>query len=251
MTKTFFNISQQECLRYYGELLENSERHFKAAEQLAATGEYGIAVSLKILGSEELVKAMIIYLDGSGLRIRQVDGVKKLFKDHKIRHFFASLFVMMVTVIRPMFEMLTRFRELLHNPEARVTMNQLERALFDDDIEKATQIAADWEESNGRSLAERVGEQVDFWSDADEYKMKGFYVDYTQTLVSPKHLTEEDYRIAKEATNFFKLECMRIINYLNQLQEGEKGKFVKALNKDNRLYDLIKQMIEGFKANPF
>lgn len=244
MAKNFINISRQECLQCYSELLVNSERHFKAAEQLADTEEYGIAISLRVLGSEELVKALIIYLDGSGLRIRQVNGVKKFFTDHKTRHFISSIFMIMTSIIKPMFEMIERLKELLHVPEARTNMNEFENALLSSDKEKANQISKDWGETKGKAIADRMSEQLDFWVAADEYKMKGFYVDYRDTLISPGQLTKAEYKFALDTTDFFKQECLRLINYVKNLSNNDREQLIKTINNNKPIYDTINQMID-------
>lgn len=63
MPKSFLEISKQECLNNYQKLIDNSVRHFKVAEIIFNNEEYGIAISHLILGTEELVKAFILYLE--------------------------------------------------------------------------------------------------------------------------------------------------------------------------------------------
>ena len=247
MTKNFLNISRQECLQSYNELLDNSDRHFRVAEQLAATSEFGIAISHRVLGSEELVKAMIIYFDGSGLNIRQVAGVKKFFRDYKTRHFTSAIFMIMTTIIRPMYGMIGRFKELLHIPEKRINMTEFEKAVLSNDKPKAEQITKDWGETEGKEKAERMGEQFDFWIEADEYKMKGFYVDYDNTLISPGQITEAEYKLAWDTTDFFRQECLRLINYVKYLSDNDRNEFAKTINNNKEFYNIIKQMIENAK----
>ena len=91
MSQNFLNISPEKCLNSYTELLENSDRHFYIATLIADKDEFGMAISHLILGSEELVKAIIIYLDGFGLNIRTIKGVNVLFNHHKPRHYISSM----------------------------------------------------------------------------------------------------------------------------------------------------------------
>lgn len=77
MNENFLNISQLACQKSHMTILENSDRHFIVAEKIYEMKDfYGIAISHLILSTEELVKALIIYLEGEGLHLRSIKGIK-------------------------------------------------------------------------------------------------------------------------------------------------------------------------------
>jgi AbiV family abortive infection protein len=72
---------------------------FKNAKQLRndafliAKGNksYSSATSLLILSSEETIKAILVLLHSEGFQVYRIEGAKKFFADHKIRHQLAQL----------------------------------------------------------------------------------------------------------------------------------------------------------------
>ncbi len=71
--KTFFNIDRKECGLAYLETIRNANKHIEIAESLQTSREYGVAISHLIIGSEEVVKALILYMDSVGFNFRQVN----------------------------------------------------------------------------------------------------------------------------------------------------------------------------------
>jgi hypothetical protein len=102
MARNFFDMPKDKCLNSFPELIENSDRHFKVAGLLSSENEYGIAISHLILGTEELVKGLIIFLDGEGLQIRKVKGIKIFFYRDPVRHFFAEFFTFFSITLKPL-----------------------------------------------------------------------------------------------------------------------------------------------------
>lgn len=241
--KKFLNLSRQECLDIYQELINNSDRHFKVAEKIADIKEFGIAISHLVLGTEELVKALIIYLDYEGLEIRKVKGVKKFFYDHQIRHFFSGIFFLLTSVIKPMMQLVNRFKELIHNSQARTSMTEFETAVLSNDKSKAEKITKEWGDKNAKEYTDKFSLYFDFWTDAEIHKQRGFYVDYDDQLFSPSQLNEKKYLQAYEITNSFRQECKELIEYVRSLQDRDKKMFAKTINTNKEFYKMIEDSI--------
>lgn len=245
MAKKFLNLSRKECLNCYQELINNSDRHFKAGEILSDKKEYGIAISHLILGTEELTKGLIIYLDGEGLQIRKVKGVIKFFSNHEIRHLFAGFFMLMNSIVKPFMKSVKTLHQLIHNPEAITGEHEFESAILSKNKTKVEQIAKEW--------GERIGKKMDihysFWEKAEINKQRGFYVDYDEKLLSPNELNEKDYLFAEEVTKYFKQECIDIIEYVRALKEIEKEIFVNIINSKKDIYKTLQDFISNQEKN--
>lgn len=239
MPKDFVTISRQECLSVYKELINSQERHFKSAETLASIEEYGQAVSHLILGSEELVKALIIYFDGLGLRIRSIKGVKKFFRDHRTRHFTAGIFLFLSRTIKPMMQFIERFKVLIYEPAMRTNMTEFETAIMTKDKAKAEEMTKEWAEDFGKKMLV----QMDFWEQADDLKQQGFYVDYQEKLMTSKILVRTDYDNAYFSTSSFCNDCKSLITYFENATPQDKNSFVQAINKDKKMYDILESFL--------
>lgn len=248
MAKDFVTISKKECLEVYKELITSQERHFKSAEALANIEEYGQAISHLILGSEELVKGLILYLDGIGLRIRSIKGVKKFFRDHRTRHFTAGVFMFLSQTIKPLMTMVERFRVLLHQPTERENMTALEKTVITNDKEAAEKITKEWTENEGKLMFEKMMIQMDFWQEADDLKQLGLYVDYNEKLLLPRQLTKVDYENAYFSTSIFCDECKSLIKYFESTTEDDRTAFALSVNK-YKMYNVLESFLNPTKSN--
>ena len=236
MARNFLDISRQECLNSYIEIVDNSDRHFNVAELISQKEEYGIAISHLILGTEELVKALIIFLDGEGLQIREVKGVRHFFYRHTIRHSFADIFLIISTVLNLVMPILKRLKDLIHNENMRESMTEFEAAILTNYKDKLDEISNDWIDKNIKQYVDRLELINEFWTNAEIYKQRGFYVDFNEQLVTPKHMSKDDYIQAFEITNSFCVNCKNIMTFLRLLPNRDKKFIVKFINDDKRLY---------------
>jgi AbiV family abortive infection protein len=63
----------------------------------AERGEHGSSVFMAITSVEELVKALIILMDGRGFALRNVVGIGVIFRNHQIRYLLSyAMFVINV-----------------------------------------------------------------------------------------------------------------------------------------------------------
>ena len=89
--KTFFNIDRKECRLASKETILNANKHIEVADKLQISSEYGLAISHLIIGSEEIVKALILHMDSVGFNFRQVKGLQSIFDNHKLRYFISFI----------------------------------------------------------------------------------------------------------------------------------------------------------------
>jgi AbiV family abortive infection protein len=242
---SFLEISQKECLEVYKDIINNSEMHFAAGQQLAKTKMYGVAVSHLVLGSEELVKAIILYLDGNGLKIRAVKGVSKFFRDHKLRHVVSASYSLIAYVWRPFMEAIEWYKDLIHNPERQKNPSELEQAALSGNQKKLESFFKEWVRSEkGRLFFRTLKNSVTFWGEADESKMRGFYVDYDNSLLLPKHVTLRDYNKALKVTMYFKEEVLNGISYFERQPLDDRKAMIKFLHKSGQFYYLVKMVTD-------
>lgn len=245
MNDNFLNISQLDCQKTYMTILENSDRHFMVAEKISKIDSYGIAISHLILSTEELVKALIIYLDGEGLHLRSIKGIKKFFYHHEIRHFFSNMFVVMSLILRSVMYFAKRINTLTHNPELISSATELETAIINGNESQLDKIVKSLTENKIKHKAELIGIYSDFWDIADQTKQRGLYVDYDKKLYSPNDFSEKDYIFAKEVINSFRRECKKFLNKVKNTPKDERVEIIKFINKDKTLYDTFESMIQN------
>lgn len=87
MTNSFFDIPRDKLITIFPEIIRSSEEHYKSAVDIANTGKPGTAISLLLISSEEMVKALIVVLDARGFQFRTTKGMDVFFKNHEIRFF--------------------------------------------------------------------------------------------------------------------------------------------------------------------
>src|SRR4051812_38270732 len=94
-SKTFLTIPKKECLEVYKTILKNSDNKWESGKKLADIGDFGGATSFALISVEELIKALIVFLDGKGFEFRSLKGIDTFFKNHKIRYIIAyAMFAM-------------------------------------------------------------------------------------------------------------------------------------------------------------
>jgi len=236
MTKTFINLSSEECAEVYPSIIKNSDDHFNIAHILQENLHYGSAVSHLVLGSEELVKALIMFFDGIGLKLRQTDGVSRFFRNHKSRHYLSTIIqIISVFVITPVMEIATTYKSITLSKKNISKMNDFERALFGVDEKESELLISRW----AKKLAESSKPLIDFWDEADYFKQQGFYVDYENRLIAPTQIKKADYIIALKATSRFREDCKKLINYFVNLTLKEKNAFISFANSNERFKKTI------------
>lgn len=230
--RTFLNISAAECKKAYIALLDNAQEHLSSAKLLAEKKKYGHAVTLIVLSTEEMVKAVILYFDSYEMGIRKVKGAKRFFSEHKIRHFFALMFQIMTSAIRPLLAVFNKLKEELHNPEVEIELTgEIENAIFEKDQEKI------------KKAYSYLNDVMDWWEEADKHKQKGLYVDYKNGLITPREFVKGDYDKALFVAEMFHTDSVLMINHFEKQPEEEKIQVVK--DSREKIADVFAQIINA------
>jgi AbiV family abortive infection protein len=250
MSRSFADLTQEECATVYPELLDNSDRHYKVARLLTENGnqEYGVAVSHLVLSSEELVKAMVIYVDSMGFNMRKVKGMDELFFKHEPRHFVSSIFAVYYQIFYPILSNSPSIKKIFHllkidwNDDKYkyiLNLNETEKLaevikIINEaypDIEDADKKKESFDIKLGKDIKSIEDEMVSyrFWLMADTYKIRGFYVDYKDYLLTPKLIDEEEYKMALSSTDYLKEKCLSIISLVDNLPVTGRTVLVRIL----------------------
>lgn len=193
--KTFITMSKKDCLTYYKDVLQTSESNWKSGIILARENQFGNAMSMAIISSEELVKAIIILLDGKGFEFRRVQGMDALFANHQIRYViqYAMLVINIFTE-----EFKTYFLKFREDPAKGMAFFNGIKA---NDINFVSQL-----EKYGLETLDRLTAEFEWFSKVDIYRQQGFYSDYEDQLQTPINIDAETYQQA-----FSRLEKVRAV----------------------------------------
>jgi len=227
MSQTFMNISTETCRQVYPEILANAARHRRCAEILSTQQEYSNAIAHLILGTEELLKGLVVLLESHGMRLRETEGFKKIFSDHKSRHYVLRDLIPIWLVIKKIFEEFedptakTRLK-----PGAPGWLKILVGAL------------------NVAQEGMQGYMQYKFWKDADDLKQKAFYVDFEDEISTPASATAEFYNTVNLHVEKVTKEVMKFIEEMENATPEESKEFMqRAMDDDFR--ELLSKTISG------
>ena len=100
--RKFQNLSPHECLAAYTTVMKNANRHFKVSQTLQSVNEFPNAIAHLILSTEELIKAMVLFLDRYGFNLRKEKMISRIFHDHDARHFILRDIFSVYLIIKPL-----------------------------------------------------------------------------------------------------------------------------------------------------
>lgn len=196
-TRTFLNLSPNECGLAHYPVRKNAERHFRVAKILSNHKEYPNAIAHLILGTEEFIKATVLLMESKGFTMSKMKKYKSLFYNHSARH----------TIIRDFYSMWMVMSNLFDTKPRKKNENKV---LYWLNIIK--------------DVAGDVIESVDnheWWKTADTRKQNCFYVDYANGLLVPSSFTELQYLEAKKHVERFIYDMRVIIAVLIKANEEQ------------------------------
>lgn len=214
----FMTLSQDECRVVYKLILQNAKSKFEEAELLANNGRYNTASSLLIISNEESLKAMILFFDSIGFRIRSISGMKSLFNNHKLRYLLAMVISILSIFMKEVFAFILKTVQNPGNLKFLISRS--------DDFES---MAKDF---LTKKLVE-VRNEILFFSKVDKARQQGFYSDYKNGLIV---VTELEYiELNTKITALNSMISMAIDTYQDVIDGNDK------IMKDH-LIDLKKQL---------
>ncbi|MBK0403069.1 AbiV family abortive infection protein [Adhaeribacter sp. BT258] len=218
VTFKFENLQGEDCVSAYKALKANSKVLFETADNAAAKGNYGVARSLLILGSEEFIKGAILYLNSIGILLFKINDIRKALNNHKERHEVAMLI--------QLFKLADTFIQVQeYKPTSSSRFKWLNKALS---ILGQAKIVLD-------GLGETRSD-LDWWDSANEFKNAGLYVDYKEQLLLPKIISESDYSLAKIKVKDFTKRFSLFHIFLDRAPIKERKALIKDLNDGINLY---------------
>ncbi len=170
--ESFLQINNSECEAIYIAVLENGRALLKTAQDCAEAGNYGLAVTLSILGVEESIKGLLLFVKSQGVNVHTIRELKQAITgDHQTRHETVAL-LELIKFMRSAVNVISNpkdsIRKFLKNPVA------IENLL-------------------SGNLTSQTFNNVEWWSEANEKKNNGFYARYENGLRLPSDTTEDEY----------------------------------------------------------
>jgi AbiV family abortive infection protein len=218
MEANFMNIKQADCLRVSAEVLKHSDEKFEEAEMLAKAGRYGTATSLLIISNEELLKSLILFLDGHGFRFRSVKGMKSIFQNHKLRY----LLSMVLSMSSILMEDLLKYLMAAYNNPSLIRKWQFGSDEFNN-----------WA---GRYLMRKTiqaREEILFFAKFDKTRQKGLYSDYSGGILeTTEHEYSAFYNKVSRIRSLFK-DVAKMFYDGDQEIKTSVQETKESLNKDN------------------
>lgn len=194
----FMRLSAAECAQFYPAVRANAQRHNRAADTLQKTGDYGNAIAHRILGSEEMVKALILFLEGKGMDLRSLEAIKPLFKFHVPRH----------KVFKTLFSALHALHTM--SSASQLSFGKALLTLLKGGLE--TYFNTQW------------------WKNAERYKQNAFYADHQGVFNDPLKLTREDCDTAYNYTRTVNERMADVINYVSKMDTQELAWFKESFH---------------------
>lgn len=237
--KTFINISREECLIVYKEMIENSEKRWASAEVLSKNKDYGSAISVAIISIEELVKAIIIVLDGRGFHFRKIKGVEIFFRNHEIRYVIAY-FMFIIKILGD--ELMNWINKVNENPEK--VRSVIKRMKDEEDF-----FCKKYKLYFLRKVV-LIRQELSWFSKIDLFRQQGFYYDYSGTSQNPVKISENEFSQVKVRLEKVRVVGLFIISELskNDLEIEKQLQELKAEFKEAGYYLKIEKILEKLRA---
>ncbi|THU33009.1 AbiV family abortive infection protein [Niastella caeni] len=244
--KSFGNLSMAECRTASDAILSEANKHWENA-QAAATHQqdYGYAISMMIISSEELVKGTILFLDSLGFKLRNLKGMKALFKSHTMRY----LVVYIMYAMGLLMDELKGFILLL---QSNPTLIMEWMVMYKKDDPDFTRLLKYY----GIKKVNQFKREFHWFSKVDKLRQNGFYSDYDEFLIVPSDLTLEDYNHARERFSKAKDICIGLIASIREGNPEFKNFIEQTMNdmKTKGRYTSIENWLEqlkSYKNDPF
>ncbi|MBS1666324.1 MAG: AbiV family abortive infection protein [Bacteroidetes bacterium] len=208
-------MPKEGSLKVYPVVKANAERHFKVAKVLSEVSEYPSAVAHLILGTEELIKALALLLEGKEFNFSTMTDYKKVFYNHSARHSilkeFFSVWIFCKTIID--------LKKKKKGEHSILYALRFGASILGGGLEGIT--------------------NYEWWSGADKLKQNGFYVDYANGVISPDVIGEAAYNKAYKIVMAFRTDARLFISAVSKATEKELAELKASFETAD-----IKKLIE-------
>ena len=235
------NLSRKECGHVYLTVLENAKDLYEDADILgqAKKDKFGRPISLMILGLEEQIKALILFLDNKGFDFRQTRGLAGIFNNHELRYCASFIIFAANTFIEDLDFLINR---LLKYAKDKKTSD------FEEIKIKVEKNMDRYGKMYGIYLIKKwklIFEEIEWFTKTGFLRESGFYVDYENGLRKPSDLTKEDYLGLRKRIDSVNDFCEKIMTELNSDNEfiNKALPIILKHAKSKNLYAKISQYI--------
>lgn len=200
MAKKFMNLSPTQAKGIDRIIFKNGLQLYKDAITIAEVNKsFSSSTSLLILGSEEVIKAIVLLLHSEGFLIFRIKDSKKLFSSHEIKHDVFKF----IELASSFLETFIKYsdKEALQSKHINTSVKWINSLVngFSDVLEVLKPMLMS---------AERYDDIQNF----NAYKNAGFYVDYHDEIKIP----QEQFSIEKFAE--IKQTVLRLIKFYKGLR---------------------------------
>lgn len=208
MTKDpFERLTVQECHLLYPTLLQNADRHIKAAILIAKTEEYGMANAHLTIAAEEYIKALSVYLTGWGLPVSRVKSLLHFFAEQDEGYAVSPGVVVMGVFVRSLYQVFERTTSSLLSLSLPSFSSLLDKNM------------------NPLYLVQQSNRYSAWWAKAKQLKDKGMYIQYNVELHTPADITIADYAQSIEVVSELKDNCLGVIAFTKKIPEKRRQQF--------------------------
>ncbi len=239
MSRTFLNISKEECADASLKVLQNSDNKFLIADKLAQDNEYGLAITTLIVGCEESIKALVLHLDSVGFNLRDTKGMRGVFENHELKHFI-SFVIFIYNIIST--EFTSFLKNSFHSVEEYKKFEKFSQKLQNEDIAAQRLLI-----SKMIRIYKKFKAEMEWFSNFEIFRQQGNYVDYHNEIKSPQYATAQDYYSLKARTDKVKDTTREIIETINSNNEEN----IRQLDELQKVFIMnkIPSKISSFISN--
>jgi len=194
---------------------QNFKKLYTASKQASALRNYGLACSLNILASEELIKSFVLHLKYLRPEISFIN-FDKIFLNHQVKHNELKSFLNSTHKGLELFafNVLEGKEEFLSTlPENKI--EEYKKEYIDiERVKKRTEII--------RSIEIDIDEVFNWLDQANSEKNLGLYVDFNKTngeWKSPSDFRKKQFKKEKEYTKLLKLHFKNAIDITTFMKE--------------------------------
>lgn len=174
----FLNISPKNSKSLHEPIYKNAQKLKRDALLIAKHNKsYSTAISLIVLSSEEVIKAILVLLHSEGYNVYKIPDAKKFFSDHKVRHELAKL----LEIVNGFIESGIQYEK---NEKSNIKKFQNEEwnNIFNFIVDA----------KNAMQPFLKTGNRMKLLEQFNITKNKGLYTDYKNELLIPSEVINEE-----------------------------------------------------------
>lgn len=170
------------------ESYENGKRHFQYSNYASQNKDYGFAISHLVLGAEEMIKALILICLHGNLHFIDTKEKESIFRHHTFKHINIKEFLSSLT----------------NGVQEDYESNRIEYTCYPEKCNnkyQATSIFLSKTLNLGVIEETEIDKLIRLLDFANDFKNKGFYVDYRFDWKTPSDISKDTYEEFEFLTN--------------------------------------------------